>query len=95
MKVFKFEESTKVGLATGLDITCAGSIVSMILGALFGGQRCYRLLSRSSQKDTQVDLGVRGKSRYVIAPSIDWCVSDKPLLTLTFIIRMILHLVRT
>ncbi len=71
-KAPKFEESTKIGLATGLDNLVEASIDTT--GAL-SDNVAYRLVALGRKKDTQVD-GVE-EERYVIAPSIDWYVSDK------------------
>ncbi|PMG25763.1 TonB-dependent siderophore receptor [Vibrio splendidus] len=71
-KAPKFEESTKIGLATGLDNLIEASIDTT--GAL-SDNVAYRLVALGRKKDTQVD-GVE-EERYVIAPSIDWYVSDK------------------
>ncbi|GAL32753.1 ferrichrome-iron receptor [Vibrio maritimus] len=71
-KTPKFEESTKVNLATGFNNLLEASIDKT--GAL-SDNVAYRFIALGRKKDTQVDHVQ--EERYVIAPSIDWNVSDK------------------
>ncbi|USD66051.1 TonB-dependent siderophore receptor [Vibrio sp. SCSIO 43136] len=71
-KAPKFEDKTTVSLATGLDNLMEASIDTT--GAL-SDNVAYRLIALGRKKDTQID-GVK-EERYLIAPSIDWYVSDK------------------
>ncbi|MGR5557521.1 TonB-dependent siderophore receptor [Vibrio fortis] len=68
----QFEESTTIGLATGLNNLVEASIDTT--GAL-SDNVAYRLVALGRKQDTQVD-GVE-EERYLIAPSIDWYLSDK------------------
>ncbi|GAL24804.1 ferrichrome-iron receptor [Vibrio variabilis] len=71
-KTPKFEDSTKVNLATGFNNLLEASIDTT--GAL-SDNVAYRLIALGRKKDTQVDHVQ--EERYLIAPSIDWNVSDK------------------
>ncbi|MGV2988706.1 TonB-dependent siderophore receptor [Vibrio sp. E150_011] len=70
-KAPSFEEKTSVKVATGLDNLMEASIDKT--GAL-SDNVSYRLIALGRKKDTQVDH-VK-EERYLIAPSIDWNVSD-------------------
>ncbi|EGA71673.1 ferrioxamine B receptor [Vibrio sinaloensis DSM 21326] len=66
------EQSTKVGLATGSHSL---KQVSLDTTGQFGDSDVsYRLLALARQKDSQV--GGATEERYLIAPSIDWQVTD-------------------
>ncbi|MBW3698317.1 TonB-dependent siderophore receptor [Vibrio sp. T187] len=70
------EKSTDVKLATGTNNLVEASIDTT--GQIGDSDFSYRFIALARQKDGQVDH--TEEERYVIAPSIDWQVSDRTLI---------------
>ncbi|MBT9242265.1 TonB-dependent siderophore receptor [Vibrio splendidus] len=68
--------STKVGVSTGSRNLMEASIDTS--GQLGGSDFSYRLVALARKQDSQVDNAE--EERYVIAPSLDWQVSDRTLI---------------
>ncbi|MGC9404281.1 TonB-dependent siderophore receptor [Vibrio genomosp. F10 str. 9ZC157] len=67
------EQSTKVGVATGSRNLQEASIDTA--GQFGDSDFSYRLIALARKQDSQVDNAE--EERYLIAPSVDWQVSDK------------------
>ncbi len=70
------EGSTRVGLSAGTNNLTEVSIDTS--GQIGSSDFSYRLIALARKKDSQVDHAE--EERYVIAPSLDWQVSDKTLI---------------
>ncbi|MEZ9468967.1 TonB-dependent siderophore receptor [Vibrio lentus] len=70
------EQSTKVGVATGSRNLQEASIDTT--GQFGDSDFSYRLIALARKQDSQVDNAE--EERYLIAPSVDWQVSDKTLI---------------
>ncbi|WP_391087504.1 TonB-dependent siderophore receptor [Vibrio sp. NH-UV-68] len=68
--------STKVGLSAGSRNLTQASIDTA--GHLADSEFSYRLVALARKQDSQVDNGE--EERYVVAPSLDWQVSDRTLI---------------
>ncbi|MFM2607390.1 TonB-dependent siderophore receptor [Vibrio chagasii] len=72
--------STKVGVSTGSRNLMEASIDTT--GQLGDSDFSYRLVALARKQDSQVDHAE--EERYVIAPSLDWQVSDRTLINFNF-----------
>ncbi|OMO30205.1 ligand-gated channel protein [Vibrio sp. 10N.222.47.A9] len=75
-KVPQEDGSTKVGVSTGSRNLMEASIDTS--GQLGDSDFSYRLVALARKQDSQVDNAE--EERYVIAPSLDWQVSDRTLI---------------